>query len=641
MLDTELIDWIKSKPGITPLQVSERLGVSVRTVRDRIARANHAMEGFARVELKRGAGYRILVDDRPAFEAWIKRADLLVADAVPQTSDERIAFLLCDLLSRTDWVTLDVLSESLYISRWSVSHDLHEVECRLHEFGLHLEKRPRYGIRVVGSEMSRRAALADVVMDSHAKVSEFTASNISIFSKDTYEMVRRCVDEALEQTSFQVNSMAYQNLLVHICVAVSRMKNGCNLAMSMDNIQLVQNRQGYKTARLISEKIEAASNCALPVEETAYITIHLAGKQAVALDGSGEHPVITDEIWAVADAMIERVWHSFRFDFRGDLTLSMSLAQHVAPLVVRLKYRLGLRNPLLSDIRTRYPLAYSMATEAAVVLTERFEAIPSEDEIGYIALSFALALEQDEGELPKKTLLVVCGSGAGSARLLAHRCQREFGDYIDKIMTCDAMEVVHQDFASIDYVFTTVPLVCPVPVPVREVSYFLNESEVMDARDFLRSGIRDRSANFSYFDPRLFFTGLPFESKQETIDFLVEQTQAIREVQSDFRDSIWQRERLMSTAFGNLVGMPHPIEADGPESFAAVALLKNPVIWDEGGERVQVVIMLVLARDAGKNLQDFYSILADMVMDGNAMRQLAEVQRWKTLEDLFDKFSRV
>lgn len=99
---------------------------------------------------------------------------------------------------------------------------------------------------------------------------------------------------------------------------------------------------------------------------------------------------------------------------------------------------------------------------------------------------------------------MVCASGAGSARLLEYRVRKEFGAFVDQVEVCDVFDVSKIDFSHIDYVFTTVPLNEDVPVPVREVKYFLDSEEASSIKDMLSLA---REINFSimrYFSRDLF-----------------------------------------------------------------------------------------------------------------------------------------
>lgn len=54
----------------------------------------------------------------------------------------------------------------------------------------------------------------------------------------------------------------------------------------------------------------------------------------------------------------------------------MNLARHIGPLGYRLEYHMHMDNPMLPDIKTRFPLAYSMAAGTSQVLERHFGSQP-------------------------------------------------------------------------------------------------------------------------------------------------------------------------------------------------------------------------------------------------------------------------
>lgn len=163
--DIKLIDAVEARPGIAPAELSARFGVSERSVRTYIRKANEALVGCARIDKRRGGGYVLAISNASTFAALRARDARAGADAVPSTPEARVAYLLNDLLSRAEWITLDDLASILFVSRNVVSSDLRQVEATLTRFDLELEKRPHYGIRVIGSEMSRRLCLANLTLE--------------------------------------------------------------------------------------------------------------------------------------------------------------------------------------------------------------------------------------------------------------------------------------------------------------------------------------------------------------------------------------------------------------------------------------------------------------------------------------------
>ena len=627
----KLMKYVLDHEGVGIDELAAHLGVRPRTLRARISRANRLADGLGRIEFRRSvAGYVAETEDEERLRAWCSPGSGMLKPVVPEDADGRVRYLVNDLLSRGGWVTIDDLSSVLFVSRTRISADLREVEKIIEPFGLTVVRRPRYGIRVEGPELARRLCLANLVVEERR---DDLASGAIAELLDT---VSGFVEEAVADAGLVINAFAYQNLLVHIAIALVRMREGCYVPMDASSLDQMQNTPELAAARVIAGRIGDELGQELPEEEVAYIAIHLAGKQmivdALAADDAApeaERLVITDEAWDVVSRMLEVVWDSFRFDFRGDLELRMNLARHVMPLAVRLQHRMKLKNPLLSEVKACYPLAYSLASESSVVLANRYGAALSEDEIGYIALSFALALERQKEAAPKKNILVVCASGAGSARLLEYRYRREFGSYLDKIVTCNASQVDEIDFRDIDYVFTTVPLGRSLPVPVREVTYFLDEREIAGVRELLAHN--SPRGVLSLFDRELFFPHLTEKDKESVLSRLCAEVSARSAVSPRFEGLVWERERRAATSFGNLVAMPHPLEAASEQIVICVGLLDESVVWDEYGHEVRAVFLIAVPQEADERTGSLFSALADLFVSRDGMARLVGAQDWDTL----------
>lgn len=636
------VERIQDAPGILPKELAEQIGVSVRTLRKYVRYANEQLKDFACIKLLHASGYVLELADGDAYREWVAKSHD-DGSRMPQTPDERVLYIMNDLLTRADWVRLEDLASSLFVSRSVVSTDLKSVKRRLAAFELALESKPHYGIRVAGDEMSRRLCLANTVLEmtDDSDREEGVAEVIGFGTKEQVCAIAECVREVLRSDDlsgggYRLNPLSYQNLLIHIVVAVVRMREGSCPPLQEGQCGPIYETDAFAAALRITDLIHQRLGVDFPIEETAYIAIHLAGKQSLQVDDPDDgNLVICDDVWDAVGEMLEVVWQAFRYDFRDDLELRMNLARHIVPLSVRLKYNMDLKNPLLADIREHFPLAFSMAGDACGVLMERYDATLSDDERGYIALAFALALERKKYAKPKKNLLIVCASGTGSARMLEWRCRREFGDYIDRITVRDTLTLCDADLTGIDYVFSTVPIERPMPVPVREVRHFFDEDETNGIRRLLDAGAAgDAGDLLSCFAPDLFFPHLSAKNKAEAIDCLIDRVSAVRSVPDDFSELVWRREDGMPTSYGNRAAIPHPIEAAGDETFACVGLLDDPVVWDDAGQEVSVVVLFSFSRKSNEGLQGIFGDLAELLMSREAIDRLLEDRSWDTLEEL-------
>ncbi|MFC2704771.1 MAG: BglG family transcription antiterminator [Olsenella profusa] len=650
-----LVVYVRTHPGVSQQELASHFKVSTRTIRSRVRRLNESLAGIASVDLSPKAGYFVHVIDSEALSSWaIRRAQLYGASI---TSAERARRMVTDLLSRNDCVTLDSLAQILYVSRATVSADLRLVERMLAVHDLKLERKSHRGIRVTGPEPNRRAALATIVVDtfqaSEAKLSQPDEEEqdgphgaaeargdenaiVSVLGDEAISsapFIAECLDRVFTTEGISISSIIYQNLLVHISIAVMRMREGSYVPMEASNLNRIKRSDEYVLARAISQAIEQAFHLEFPEEETAYITIHLAGKKVLAEFSDDSSPLsIPDKVWNVVDDMLSLINQTFHVDFSDDLELHMNLARHVGPLAVRLQYHLGGNNPLLADTKRRFPLAWAMALESSSVLLEAYGEKLSDDETGFIALLFALALERRHTHHSKKNVLIVCSTGIGSARLLELRIRQRFGESIAVVRHCNVAGIDKVDFRDIDYVFTTVPIGRPLPVPVREVRTFLAPGDFEDLERLLSSRGSIASASGA-FDQALFFPHLAFSQKEDVLDFLCARMAERVPVDDDFHDLVLRREDLAVTSFGNGVAMPHPMRPTSHDVHVCVGILDAPILWDGFGHMVQAVFLISLPRE-GEGTGALFSVLAELFVSEDDMGRLITDQTWQTLSVL-------
>lgn len=619
---------LERRPRTSVGELASTLAVSERTIRNYIRRASNELDAVARIDNHRGQltlvtfdqeGLRLIMGARRATAG------------VPETQEERVRYLLRNLLSRSTYVTLEDLSGELFISTRTLSDDLKMVERDLARFGLSLERRPRYGIRVGGSELARRVGLAALIGMESAGAAWPDVQAIM-------GRVHRCVGRVLARSGIQISSVAQRNLVIHISIALIRVNEGCLAPLDSRTRERIQESSEYATAEAIAGEIESEFHTQMPRDETAYIALHLAGRRSVSDALEGGAPVISDEVWNVVERMLETVWATFGVDLRGDLELRMNLARHVAPLAVRLTWHMRLDNPLLQDVKTRFPLAYSMGASTSPVLAKAYGSAPSDEEIGYLALAFALALERRETQLPKKNILVVCASGRGSARLLEYHYRKEFGDYLASIEVCDASQVSSRDFTHIDYVFTTVPLDADLPVPVRLVQFFPDSGEIEHMRSILRDGALGGEVS-ACFRRELFFPHLSLVSKEEVIGLLAEQVSARGLAGATLSEQVWRRESASPTSFGNGIAMPHPLEPVGDATVVAVGLLDRPITWDTYGHDVRIVFLVSFPKSADAVSRALIDALAEIFSDRAGLDRLTRLRSWEDLMSLVERHS--
>lgn len=611
----QILDLLLKGEFCTAESLAQQIQVGTKTIRNLLKEINHEIEPYgASILSKYGVGYYLNITEKEKFDSFNKELYVRLSEEYhPATSEERIQYLLEYLFNSSSYVKLDELSDGLYVSKRTLTADLKEVENYLNRFNIKLLRKPNCGIRLEGKEFDARLCIAS-----------FSGKRLHKGNQSMDE-IAACLSIVLQKNDFLITGVAYQNLVVHLYIAISRIMECHYVPMPEEPMEHMSGRLEYQIAKEIVELMESTFHITFPENEIVYITIHLAGKKMLyQADESDQNIIITQEISDLVTAMLERVYDLYKFDFRNDLELRMVLCQHLVPLSVRIKYEMNLKNPLLRDVKEKFCLSYTVACNAVTVINEHFHVFLSEDEIAYFAFAFALALERKKTEIEKKNILLVCSSGRGSAKLLQYKYENSFQDYIGKITACDVGSIFKVDFSNFDYIFTTVPIPVPVPLPILEVQYFLDDNDIVNVKRVLTS---DKSSSVrNYYKRDLFLPHLKLQSKEEVLRYMCQYVMEKMNLSKEFYDSVLKREKLAMTAFGNMVAMPHVYKAISNETFVCVGILDEPVDWGEQKVRAVFLVSIANKDHTSEELQRFYQMTAAFLLSQKQIQDLIKRQ---------------
>ncbi len=612
---------------ITAAELAKQMGLSEKTVRTRVKELEKdLLPCGARIISKQGHGYRISITDPLLYQELIKS---LSADgsALPTSSQERILYLLSCLLKSGDYVKLDDLSSFLFVSRNVLTGDLKKAEDMLLKYGVRLVRKPHYGIRAEGTEFDKRLCISNYLMKP-----DFILQGHRRRSTDEMRSIGDTLLTCIRKHNIKLSEVLFQNLIIHIYIAAKRMKAGLYMtAKETDFFQISLGEKEMVISQDLAKGLEASLGIVFSEPEIKYLAIHLAGKRSIGQeDGESLKPEIPRRLMDLITEMLQSVYDSFKIDFRQNQELILSLSQHMIPLDIRIRYDMGIDNPLLEETKKNYFLAYAIARQACIVLNQHYHKSLSEDEVGFIALLFALALEQEKGNNGKKNILIVCASGKGSAQLLTYRYKEEFGNYLNQVFTCNTHELDHFDLSKVDYIFTTVPLDISVPVPVISVKDFLGDREILAVKKILFMG--NKSFLYEFYDRRLFFTDIRGETKEEIIRELCRRISAVRELPKGFYEAVLKREKLAQTDFGNLTAFPHPYKTLTEESFVCVGILRKPILWNTN--QVQAVFLVSIGEEEQEQLQAFYQLTMNLLLNQRGVLRLIKEASFDTLIEL-------
>lgn len=206
------------------------------------------------------------------------------------------------------------------------------------------------------------------------------------------------------------------------------------------------------------------------------------------LNAYGNQISFDGEIDRLGYEMLEEVKKVLKIDLINNWELRASLNRHLYPLILRLIFGVQVENPALNMIKKKYSYAYNVAACASTVLMKKYGCSISADEVAFIAVIMAIALDKSKRQTRRKNIIIVCLSGQNTSKLFVYMYKKSFGDYLGDIYQCSVQELDNFDYKGkhIDYCFTTIDnLEIQLPVPMFHISLFPDESEIEKYRHIL------------------------------------------------------------------------------------------------------------------------------------------------------------
>lgn len=337
-------------------------------------------------------------------------------------------------------------------------------------------------------------------------------------------------------------------------------------------------------------------------------------------------------------------------DLKQDFQFIEGLLAHLETMLIRLKARISLENPLAQEIQAQYPEMYQRAATVIGRMPTFADFKLSSSEIAYIALHFMAARERYR-ESKKYSVLVICATGYGSAQMLKSRLENELGNLISITDVIGYYDINDDKLRGIDFIVSSIDLSNLIfSKPVFNVSVFLSEQELQTIKQGMAhlkaKPVMAQQKKLSqplepqvfddYFSKDAFFI-FSHASKQEVLTKLA-QSIAHHEksaFEQQLLDLVEQRETMSSIVFGDHIAVPHPIKAVGRQHRFAVALIKEGLFWDEAYPAIQLVFLMSMSVYDNEGLPELTSAIVDLVDDSDLQEQLLACESFEAFRTLF------
>lgn len=616
---------------VTSKALAASTGMSERSVKTYLKEvADFCEQNSMTLDRKPGKGMK------PCFsDAQIgKILDVAGRKSAAVSQKKRQNYISYILLSGWDTYTYALFSEELNVSKNVIMDDINELDAELLLYGIKVHRTAGYGIYATGRELDIRKAMRHfcrypisdkqvIKTDDHRlsrRAAEVIANN---FRSVNLSMAVDVIHHVERRFDIIFTDYTFQMLAEYIAIALFRVD--VEKALKPDELDLSNQKNRF----IMTEHEHMAKEAAGFLER--YHGISLAQPEIMYLamlfscaEGQNRVVMSCEEALSIEDEMIVYLSNLLAANLIENELLRESMRSFLPGSIARTHFGIEIDNPFLSDITQSYASLFTVCFTVSRYYEKYTGAMPSENEIAFIALQVGGALHRN----PMTVRAVLIGAaGYATGSIIAGKIENRVPDVrIVSILSSDRIE--HIDEYDCDLILSTIDTQADIHKDMRflYVSPLISAQDEKNIRNKCFELMTDQSAEVSEFSQMLSEEFIIFEKKAKNRkDVLKRACQLLINkgiVQSEFARDVLEREKVEATAVGCNIAIPHGKPEHVNRCQILVIRLDKPIEW---GERMaDMIFLLAINFDSVNTTKAFFHDFTKLLNENGATDRLRE-----------------
>ncbi|WLS78444.1 PRD domain-containing protein [Erwinia pyri] len=595
-------------------ELARRFAVSTRTVRTDITTLNELLADHGvRFVLSRGEGYQLKIEDADRYSLLQQQSPSHLR--VPRTSAARVHYLLTRFLTSAFSLKLEDLADEWFVSRATLQSDMAEVREWLGRYQLAIETKPRYGMKLFGSEVAMRTCLTDLLYQIAQEDSEDPLLNLEALNSGMLGTLQPLLHQCFSRFHIRMTDDSEFYLRLYCAVAVRRISEGYPLSdFSAEDVD----EDVRDAARHIINLMRPITGKAISPAEEAYLRVNIAARRVEEIAPSAISP---DDGESLVDYILSYINNHYNFNLQNDPQLRADLLTHIKTMITRVRYQINIPNPLLSNIKQHYPMAYDVTLAAVSSWGKYTPYVISENEIGFLVLHIGVGLERhyNVGYQRHPQILLVCDTGNSTVRMIQAMLTRKYPQIVLSSII-SLREYEQKSSVEEDFVISTARL-SEKGKPVVVMSPFPTEYQLEQIGKLV---LVDRTRPYmleKYFDAAHFCVIDQPMTQATLFQTLCQQLEREGVVESDFWPSVEEREAIVSTMLGEGIALPHSLGLLAKKTVVYTVLAPQGIAW--GDETAYVIFLLAISKTEYEEAMAIYDLFVTFMRE-RAMTRLRD-----------------
>jgi len=628
----DLFDFfLLKKEPILIKDIASTINVSERTIRTDISNLNdYLIDKNAKIKLIRQKGYILDCEDEKKIIDWWGNFNKTEGYSLLGSLEERQNYLFALLLNELKYYSVYELMEHLCISKNTLYMYLKNIRKTLSNYNLKLINNTNTGFKVIGTEYDKRKAILDLFLinDLQSYLVGFTDLEKLFLSNIDLDLLNTLESKHLYSLQLLNSDFYHKNIISTIALAIARVKEGLTInEISIEVPKLMDHALDAIYSFL--KEIENAFSITLPINEINYFILTLSINVPRLIKNPKNHP---SESSIIVDELLTSIYETSNLDWTKDKILFEDLVNHIENFIKISSIDKERKNPILSTIINSFPFAYSLSLTHLGVIGKKYNIFFSEDEVGYIALHIAGAIERHKAKTQQLNVIIVCGGGFAMSKIIESKINKKFPNKFNIKKTYSYAEFQLANISDIDLTITTLPF-----TQENTPTAYIDMSNIDKAIDDLKYYLTDDQINnnvMQLFNPENFYY---FDTdKLSKKDLLVKMTGDLEKqniVSADFVSSVLERESLQTTLINDVIAIPHSMTMSANRSRVSVAIFPNGIQWEKD-KKCNFIFLLAISKTDNEITDNLYDLILNLIDDKAMTKQLLKAYTFHEFKNL-------
>ena len=629
-LDDLLNYMIIQTSPVTLESLSQSFKVSGRTLRTDIKAINSSIvPNGAEIILIRKKGYILTYSNKEKFNDFWENAHS--GTFLFTSAKSRIQYLLRLFLTTNRFISQKYLLTVLFVSQNTLYNDFRTLKTILGAYHLKIVNKSNLGYILSGDEQSIRLAINNLIFQE--PLTDFiTAANM--VEKDICLNINYKQFSELFHSSFtklvQLDSdYFHRNAFVSILLALSRIKDGHLISDFQQTVSLIP--QAQKEIQNFIKSAEQTFHIKVPKDERQYLIYILSENFPHIIDSA---ITLSDAslVNSIVQALLSDLYTTTGASWVLDENLKRNLKDHIKRLLSIHTINSSRTNPILEAIKNNFPYPFELAVSAMQKIEKKFQISFTEDEISYIALYLASAIENSCNSY-SISLAIICGTGKILSSIIESKIKKRFPNTFSEIKKLSYREFEHlSNKKAFHVIVSTVPIKNQLQKPIIFIDMNHLDDALLQIENKLSTVKRDNST-MNLFRPSHFMLVKEKISRETLLKRIAKILQSQGFVTENFLADVLARENISSTVINEIIALPHPIGDSVNQSAIFSIIAPKGIKWNHSAKVKFIFLLAIKAKDL-ENIQHIYDSLLDFVSSEKKQDSLLKNPSYKTLIEI-------